>query len=70
MTFISGDRFWCLTIEPPGKTRQMVFGIVYSYLHSRDAYSVIWDTSTPKHWIEWSNNKMYETSMHKCCYTL
>lgn len=64
MKFKKNDRFWTLTIEPPGVKRKMVYGRIGWYYQSRDAYSVIWDKNTPEQWIKWTNNRMYEQEMN------
>ena len=64
MVYKDGTRFWCLTIEPPMTPRKKVYGKINHYIHSKNAYYVIWDTGTPLSWIQWTNNKIYPNQIH------
>jgi hypothetical protein len=59
-----GMKFWTYTIEPPGKTPNIVYGIIRYYSKTRGKFVVEWDKETPEKWVKWSNNKIRPDMVH------
>ena len=65
MEFKEGERFFSLSIEPPGNKRKKVFGTILSYSQSRKKYVVEWDKTTPESHIKWANGKIARDAIFK-----